>query len=392
MKWLKFVWHIGIRTTYDGTLIRASALTYQTLLAIVPLFAIMLAVAKGFGLQNLLEQTLNQEFRDQKEILQYLITFSVNTLEQLKEGTLAVIGLVALFFTVTRLFASFEEALNSMWGIVERRSFLRMLSAHISLVLAAPLLFAFSSSISIFLTTQLQSQPEDGLIIEYTRTFFGNVLPILPYVTIALLFTLFLYTLPTRRPMWYEALISGALASIAFQVLQGTYIHLQLEMTKMSAVWGSFVALPLFLAWLWASWAILLGGGQLCVAIHEHLWTYSKINDSVDSPVVKISYMVAILEETKSSLDVDNHCLSVEELGRRLQITQRVLNPLLLEMQYNNCVMLSRGEESGSTLVAPLVGATISAITSPKESTIQQLPPKIQPVCRNVALELAQET
>ncbi len=388
LKWFKFVWHIGIRTTYDGTLIRASALTYQTLLAIVPLLALMLAIAKGFGLQNLLEQTLNQEFREQTETLQYLLKFSTNTLEQLREGALAAFGLIALFFTVTRLFASFEEALNSMWGVVERRSFLRMLSAHISLVLVAPLLFAFSSSIAIFLTTQIQSQPEDGILVEYTRSFFGTLLPIIPYFTIALLFTIFLYALPARRPMWYEALLSGALASIAFQVLQGSYIHVQLEMTKISAVWGSFVALPLFLVWLWVSWTILLIGGQLCVALHEHLWTYSKIEDSIYSPAVKISYMLAILEEVERSLHVDKHCLSVEELGRRLQIPQRVLNPLLLEMQKNNSIMLSMGEENTSTLVAPLVAPSFTAVAVIQERTIQQVPETIQPVCRKVALQL----
>lgn len=383
MKWIRFAWHILIRTTYDGTLIRASALTYQTLLAIVPLLAIMLAIAKGFGLQNLLEQTLQREFRDQKEILQYLLTFSNNTLDQLREGALAIVGLLALFFTVTRLLASFEEALNSMWGINERRSFLRMISAHITLVLVGPILFALSSSISIFFSSEAQAQPEDGLLIEVTRTFYGNIIHLIPYLTIAFLFTLLLYTLPARRPNWYEALIAGAIGAIAFQVLQETYISLQLKMTKMSTVWGSFVALPLFLAWLWASWAIVLASAQLCVAIHEKLWRYSVIQDAPFTPLVKLAYMTAIVEFATTYLQEKQRCPSVDMIGISLETPQRVLNPFLLELQAKSCIMIAPADVSHHTLVAPLVDPnnekkllSMMTLTIPKQQ--EEIPNPIQ--------------
>lgn len=342
------------RILYDGTLIRASALTYQTLIALVPLLAIMVAIAKGFGIEMALEETLRHEFKDQQEVLQHLLAFSKNTLDQLQGGLLAAIGIGALFYTVTRLFTSVEEALNAMWGIIERKTFLRTISSHITLILMGPLLFTFSSGITIFISTHAQAESPDGLLAQHLKMYSEQLLVTIPYLTITLLFTIFLYTLPNRRPLWYEALVAACFAALAFQVLQATYIRLQLEMTKISAIWGSFVALPLFLVWLWSSWAIFLSGGELAVAIHDRLWKNDLLDISVEMPVTKLAFQKAILEICQRTIQEHLRCPTIDQLCQELEITQRSLNPLLIELEQIGAVKIAYGDSSRTCTVAPL--------------------------------------
>lgn len=335
-------------------LIRASALTYQTLLAIVPLLAIMVAVAKGFGIELALEEMLRHEFKDQKEVLQHLLAFSKNTLDQLQGGLLAAIGIGALFYSVTRLFTSVEEALNSMWGIFERKTFFRTISSHITLIIIGPLLFAFSSGTTILISTHAQTEVPNGFIAQHLKMYSEQLIVLMPYLTITLLFTIFLYTLPNRRPLWYEALLAAFVAAFAFQVLQATYISLQLQMTKISAIWGSFVALPLFLVWLWSSWAIFLAGGELAVAIHDRLWRGPLLDTMIEAPVTKLAYQKAILQLCHRQVQEHLSCPSIDQLCRELQLTQRALNPLLIELEQMGALKIAYGDSIKSCTVAPL--------------------------------------
>lgn len=108
---------IWFRMSYDQSFLRASSLSFQSVLSVVPLLAVMFGIAKGFGLESVLEHVLRDEFRDQKEVIDYIIQFGYKLLEQARGGLIAGIGTIVLLVTIMRLFANIENSLNFMWGV-----------------------------------------------------------------------------------------------------------------------------------------------------------------------------------------------------------------------------------------------------------------------------------
>lgn len=300
------------RIIHDGLMKEASALTYQSFLAIVPLLAVMFGIAKGFGLEQLLDRWLQQEFSDHQEVLSYLLRFSQTTLQEAQGGVIAGIGVFALLFTAGRLLSSIENALNGMWGIRYGRAPLRKLSHYLALLLTCPLLLAVSSSLTIFITTQLTLLTKAVPFLASAHYFFFTALSFAPFVLSALLFSVILYTMPSAPVRIIPACCSGCAAAVAFQFIQSWYILFQVRLTKISAVYGSFVALPLFLVWLWISWFLILLAGELLVFVQEKGWRPQILGYS-DSSLEKLDTDVSIVAMSINYFE-NNSPLTVTDL------------------------------------------------------------------------------
>ncbi len=259
----------------DNLFKESSALAYQSFMAIVPLLAVMFGIAKGFGLEQFLERWLSLELADHKEVLSYLLQFSTTALQQVQGGVIAGVGVLFLLFTIIRLLASIERVLNSMWGFSIEHTTLRRAADYMALVLVCPLLLAISSSATIFVSAQFMSIIESWVFLEKAHLYLCEIISFIPFVTSSVLFAVLLYALPKVPVRMSCALIAGSIAAFFFEHVQSWYIIIQLHFTKVSAVYGSFVALPLFLVWVWISWFLLLLAGELMVFLQERGWRES---------------------------------------------------------------------------------------------------------------------
>ena len=124
----------------DKCSLRASALTFYTLLSIVPLFAMAFGVAKGFGLEKLLEREVLDGLKGQEEIATQILNFSHSMLENTRGGLIAGVGVIVLFWLIIKLLGNIEQSFNDIWGITHARSFGRKLSDYLSVVLICPML------------------------------------------------------------------------------------------------------------------------------------------------------------------------------------------------------------------------------------------------------------
>jgi YihY family inner membrane protein len=260
------------RVVRDNLFKESSALAYQSFMAIVPLLAVMFGIAKGFGLEQFLERWLSTELADHKEVLSYLLQFSTTALQQVQGGVIAGVGVLFLLFTIIRLLASIERVLNSMWGYTVEHTTLRRAADYMALVLVCPLLLAISSSATIFVSAQFMSIVESWAFLEIAHQYLCDIISFIPFVTSSILFAVILYALPKGSVRMSCALISGSIAAFFFEHVQSWYIIIQLHFTKVSAVYGSFVALPLFLVWVWISWFLLLLAGEVMVFLQEKGW------------------------------------------------------------------------------------------------------------------------
>jgi membrane protein len=248
--------------------LRASALTFFTLMSLVPVAAMAFGIAKGFGFERRLKQQLLENFEAQQEVVEQIISFAQNMLDNTKGGMIAGIGIVVLFWAVIRLLSNIEMSFNDIWG-VRSRTFVRKLSDYLTIMLICPVLMIMSSSVTVYITTQVSAISDRYELLEMFGPAIFTVLTFLPYTLIWLLFTFIYIIMPNTRVRFFGALLAGVLAGSAYQIVQAAYIHFQILVAKYNAIYGSFAALPLFLIWLQISWLIVLIGAEISHAFQN---------------------------------------------------------------------------------------------------------------------------
>ena len=250
------------RFAKDRLVNKASALTYSTLLAIVPILAVLFAIARGFGFDNVMEEQIRNNFGGSPEAAEAVLTFAQSYLAQTKSGVFLGIGLVLLFWTVINLVMEIEITFNRIWEVKRQRSVYRQITDFFSMILLVPVLIVVSAGLSIFTTTTLKEMEDFALLAPVLQFLIRLV----PYMFTWFMFTGLYVFMPNTKVKFKHAFIAGIIAGTAFQAFQYLYINSQLWVSKYNAIYGSFAALPLFLLWLHVSWTICLFGAELTYA------------------------------------------------------------------------------------------------------------------------------
>jgi membrane protein len=242
---------------------RASALTYTTVLSLVPFLAIAFSVLKGLGAQNTLEPLLQQFAGDSEETISRLVAYVNNT----NMKSVGAIGLVMLILTVVSLMGSIEEAFNAVWGVRETRSIQRRFSDYLSVVIVGPILLLVATS----MTSTLQSQWMLQWLIH--NTYLGDailmIFRLLPYLSIWIAMVFLYIFIPNTRVRFASAVTGGVIAGTAWQLAQWVYFYFQVGVANYNAIYGTLAALPIFLVWIYTSWLIVLFGLEIVFA-HQH--------------------------------------------------------------------------------------------------------------------------
>jgi membrane protein len=252
----------------DGSSTRAAALTYFTLMSIVPVLAVALGLARGFGFAQILEDVVKDQLSEQPEVSKYIINFAYSLLETTSSGVIAGIGVILLLWSVYNILGNIEDALNTIWKIPNPRSWVRKITDYIAAIIICPLFFVVSSSITIYLKTHFTDVSRWAVFLEY------GLIHLFPYLLTWMLFTFLYFFLPNRRIPFTYGMIGVLVAGTAYQLLQAFYISIQLKLSSYGAVYGSFAALPLFLIWIDLSWMIILAGAQLAYQSEISAWNY----------------------------------------------------------------------------------------------------------------------
>jgi len=242
---------------------KASALTYSTLLAIVPLFAVIVGVAGGFGLRDTVRESVYSYFPGQKDVLVQIFSFVDNYLSMSQGGIFIGIGFLLLFYTVINLISSIEGTFNDIWQVKKGRPWHRKITDYLALFIILPAMMTVSSGLSLFLTTFKNSFLDEYLFLTPVA---DSLLNLAPYVITVLVFTLLYMLVPNTKVRFLNALAAGFITGCAFQVFQFVYISGQIWVSKYNAIYGSFAALPLLLLWLQLSWLLCLFGAEIAYA------------------------------------------------------------------------------------------------------------------------------
>ena len=273
IKQLRIVLLVARGFDEDKCYLKASALTFYSLLSIVPVVAMVFGIAQGFGFQEVFEKELLETFHAQEEVMIQVINFAQSLLENTKGGFVAGIGLAILFWTVIKVLGNIEQSFNDIWGVKKSRTWGRKFSDYLSFMLVGPLLFILSSSTTLFITTQVTFITEKFALLGPVSSIIFLALKILPYCMVWFLFTFAYIFIPNIKVRLTSGLLAGIIAGTAYEVVQWGYINFQVGVSKYNAIYGGFAALPLFLAWLQVSWLIVLFGAEISFA-HQNVDMY----------------------------------------------------------------------------------------------------------------------
>jgi len=242
--------------------LRSSALTYFSLMAIVPFFALIFAIAKRIGDQETIEKEILQRFKEQQEIVIKVIEFAKNLIVEAKGGLIALVGIIFLFWTLIKLLSNLESSLNEIWRVTNVRKFKRRLSNYLAFMFVIPVFLVVFISFKIYITNLISKD----IVVEY---IFRLPLTLIPYFLILALFTFIYVFMPKVKIKIKYAFFSAIISATIYQITQMIYVNFQIGITKFNAIYGSFAALPLFLIWLQISWIIFLFGAEICFAIQN---------------------------------------------------------------------------------------------------------------------------
>ena len=256
----------------------ASALTYSSMLAAVPVLAIIFAIARGFGFDAIIENKLRRSLEANPDIVDTILYFVDSYLQNTKGGVFIGIGLIFLLYTLLSLTANIEEAFNTIWYVKRSRSIYRQIIDYFGVFLLLPFVVVIISGLGIFLQTFRTLLPDTQLLSK-TMTFILHVSPIVfAIIVFMLLFTL----MPNTRVKWKHTIWPSILTGTVFMIVEWVYVHYQIKLSAYNAIYGSFAAIPLFMLWMQISWCICLFGAQLCYANQSlHTYAFERISDEL---------------------------------------------------------------------------------------------------------------
>ncbi len=339
--WLLRILYVLGRDLMQGQLtLRASSLSYTTLLSLVPLLAVSFSVLQAFGVYNQLEPLLLQFLEPLgpkgAEIGEKIVSFVSN----MRVGVLGSIGLAMLFYTVISLVNKIEKSFNYTWRVEENRSFGRRFSDYLSVILIGPVLMfsAVGLSASLMSTSLVQQL--------LTMEPFGSALyfagKTVPKLLIMLAFTFIYVFIPNTRVKLGAALAGAVFASILWQIAGWGFASFVASSTKYAAIYSSFAILITFLIWLYLNWLIVLIGAQTAYYVQNPAAIQKEKVVNEMSEEFKEKLALSIMSLIAENFYYGKPQWSMKDLSQVLNVPQERVQSLLELLEKHGLIVASK--------------------------------------------------
>jgi membrane protein len=240
----------------------AAALSFYTALSVVPILAICFALARSLGLEEALNKSLAENFAGQEAIMQLLSNFAENLIRNFSGSLLVFTALAFIFWSVYGLLWQLEVNFSKIFGYLSDRQALHRAGDYLTIMLVIPIFLLAAGSTNIFITSAENSSSRLLTLLEIKPITSGliTILPVLVW-WLVLSWTYAYFSRGVIR--WKERLLGGFITGLVFQLFQRFYLKIIISLTSYNAIYGSFALVPLFMIWLYISWLIVIGGGEL---------------------------------------------------------------------------------------------------------------------------------
>lgn len=244
----------------------AAQLSFNTMMAIVPVFAVVFAVGRGFGFEEYIAEWCRRLFVSQPAVAEAILTLSKAYIGYTHTGVVIGVSLVFMLYSGISLFNNIEDVFNGIWAVKKERSIATAITDYVAIVFLVPLAIILFSGLSVFFYSILGRLPDFQLLTPLLKAVIGFMLPL---VVLTLFFTLMYAFLPNTKVrlsmVWFPAMLAG----LCIIGLQSVYVHFQVLFTSYNVVYGSLAALPMLMLWMQLSWFICIGFAELGRANQE---------------------------------------------------------------------------------------------------------------------------
>jgi len=308
----------------NQTLLRASALTYFSMLSLIPLLALAIGLVEAFGASQAVIHLVVQQIATVNEQAGQWIGERVQTISF---ASLGAVGGVTLFVTTVLAISSVERALNQIWGVDKQRPLVRRFPDYLAVLVVGPLLLAAAIS----LDTSLRGEA----IVKHllSRPILLALYHQAPTLIFWAAFTFLYWFMPNTKVRIGPALMGGALAGVLFALVQWGYVAFQVGAARASALFGSFAALPILLVWIYFSWAIVLLGAELAFA-QQNLASFRRTREGEDPrPAAREAMGVAIASYVARAFRAGDGGVTAEHLADALDVPVRTVRGVLTDLE-----------------------------------------------------------
>ncbi len=245
----------------ENCLQTAGALAYTTLFALVPLIAVLLGILAAFPVFAQWREQITQFVFSNfvpatgDVVSSYLTQFADNA------SKATAIGILLLLFSAVMLMLSIEDAFNRIWRVRSGRPTATRLIAHWAVLTLGPLLVVAAVVVSSYL---LALPLLDAVDAEFSlKAHLLGWLPFLiQWVVLALAYTL----IPHRQVRVRDAMIGALIAALLFEAAKRGFAAYVTHGTNYQQVYGALAIIPIFIAWIYLSWVLVLLGASLTAA------------------------------------------------------------------------------------------------------------------------------
>ena len=333
--------------------VAAASLTYSTLLAIVPIIAVVFAIARGFGYNIYIEQWFRDSLSSQPQAAEIIISFVNSYLIHTKSGVFLGIGLLFMLWTVIMLIDNIEQVFNDIWQVNKPRSIYRTITDYTSMFFLAPIGIVVTSGLTIAVTSFAGNNLSETYVLGPLLRF---LIDLTPFLLMSAVFVFLYIFMPNTKVNFSSAIVPGILTGCAMQGLQFAYIHSQIWVTGYNAIYGSFAALPLFLLWVQISWIICLFGANLCYT-NQNLEDFAfRTNTSDLSHRYKLMLSLLLASRICKRFEEGERPYTALELKLQTGIPVRMVHDLLNELVELNVISeVNTGDKGDDTYYQPAI-------------------------------------
>ena len=303
----------------------SAALTFYTLMSFVPIIAVIFAILKGFGFEENLTTYLYSNFPDYANVIDVVLDFVNRMLAKTRGGIIAAVGVAVLLWSVIKVFGNIEDVFNKIWEARKGRSLSRKLGDYLSIIFIAPILLVSSLSLGTVIRN----------ILSFLNApwFVDILLWLVSFILIWILFAFIYWLMPNTKVNFKSALFAGIIAGSAFLVFSLVYFFIQGQVSSYNAIYGTFAALPLFLAWMQTSWQILLIGGVLSFA-YQHIDCYEQdqSNEEMDADHRRKALIATMLAIIKYFIK-DENAVTPTMISSRLNLPVGSIRDIFFELE-----------------------------------------------------------
>ena len=304
----------------------AKSLTYSLIFAIVPILAMIVAVAKGFGVADVIERQLNASFLGETNMVPTIMSMVQRYLDTAQGGIFIGVGLLILLWAVYSFFQSVETAFNRIWNVHKSRSILHQATTYIAILVLIPVMIVCSAGINIFIHSTVESAFHAEALHQFFQT---SGVKFLQFAMCWLLFTTMYYAIPNTKVDFLSALIPGIIMGSLYQLLQMLSVYIIASLGRTSIVYGAFATIPILMTWLQYTSLLILIGAEMSYAIQNNEEFEYEQDLNRMSRRYKDFIMTYLLSVIVKRFENDGEPLTVHELAIRDHLPIRLVNQLL---------------------------------------------------------------